>query len=928
MPRLTLFAARARASGAIWQSHHESGPGRLHCRSTRLVCQGGSLQFRSLASAPRAITALAARRQGRRATARKTASPARMAGRAQGATTVWQGRPTSSRARLDITAPTERTSRASARLDTTALWARGRRSPQARPRGNVCPTGHYCPKGSSTPVACGPGFYSSATGNKNADDCKPCKGGYVCPMSNTSVPSKLCPGGYYCPNGTSVATLTCPEGSECPLGSAAPSPCAAGTYQDASGQSSCDVCPAGSFCLQGSNAYTECPRGHYCPAETTYATEFPCPVGTFSNRTQLQAADDCSDCLPGMYCLTTGLLAPIGLCEPGYYCGGGSSTATPASGYDSYFGDSCVDASGAAENDLCPFGHYCLLGSIAPFACPPGTIGASQGLENITQCTECPMGFYCPQEGQYNASLGCTPGYFCPGGDVDPTLKCPRGHYCAGDDAAPLPCAAGTYQNVTGQAECKTCPPGYYCLEGSEMPLNCPGGFYCPAGTTYGTEYLCPAGTFTNGSQLKDVSDCEPCLPGMYCPVAGLAYPQGLCEPGYYCGRGASTSTPASGYDSYLGDSCVEPSGAEDNDLCPRGHYCPTGSTAPVECPPGTIGASQALMNITQCEECPMGFYCPRMGQYEASDGCTPGYFCPGGDVDPTLKCPRGHYCAGNDAAPLPCEAGTYQNVTGQAECKTCPSAYYCLEGTESPLPCVQGHYCPAGTPLATDYPCPTGTFSNITMLSDSLDCAECLPGMYCDRTGLTHPVGLCEPGFYCGGGSSTATPASGYDSYFGDSCVDASGAAENDLCPLATTVCSARSRRSLALRAPSAHRKASKTSRSALSARWAFTARRRASTRRAWDARPGTSVPEATSTRRSNARAATTAPATTLHRYRVRRARIKTSLARPSARRVHLGTTVSKARSSPCRACRATTVRQEHRWRQTILARQAPSPT
>ena len=39
--------------------------------------------------------------------------------------------------------------------------------------GNVCPTGHYCPKGSSTPVACGPGFYSSATGNKNADDCKP-----------------------------------------------------------------------------------------------------------------------------------------------------------------------------------------------------------------------------------------------------------------------------------------------------------------------------------------------------------------------------------------------------------------------------------------------------------------------------------------------------------------------------------------------------------------------------------------------------------------------------------------------------------------------------------------------------------------------------------------------------------------------------------
>ena len=45
MPRLTLFAARARASGALWQSHHESGPGSMHCRSTRLVCQGDRCSF-------------------------------------------------------------------------------------------------------------------------------------------------------------------------------------------------------------------------------------------------------------------------------------------------------------------------------------------------------------------------------------------------------------------------------------------------------------------------------------------------------------------------------------------------------------------------------------------------------------------------------------------------------------------------------------------------------------------------------------------------------------------------------------------------------------------------------------------------------------------------------------------------------------------
>lgn len=54
----------------------------------------------------------------------------------------------------------------------------------------------------------------------------------------------------------------------------------------------------------------------------------------------------------------------------------------------------------------------------------------------------------------------------------------------------------------------------YYCLEGAETPTDCPGGSYCPAGTRFGTQYLCPVGTFGNSSNLVDSADCNTCTPG------------------------------------------------------------------------------------------------------------------------------------------------------------------------------------------------------------------------------------------------------------------------------------------------------------------------------------------------------------------------------------------------------------------------------
>ena len=44
-----------------------------------------------------------------------------------------------------------------------------------------------------------------------------------------------------------------------------------------------------------------------------------------------------------------------------------------------------------------------------------------------------------------------------------------------------------------------------------------------------------------------------------------------------------------------------------------------------------------------------------------------------------------------------------------------CLSGYYCVNGTVTPVICPIGYYCPVGTTFDQEYPCPPGTFNNIT---------------------------------------------------------------------------------------------------------------------------------------------------------------------------------------------------------------------
>ena len=66
------------------------------------------------------------------------------------------------------------------------------------------------------------------------------------------------------------------------------------------------------------------------------------------------------------------------------------------------------------------------------------------------------------------------------------------------------------------------CLAGYYCLEGSNSSMSvgysfgdvCPPGHYCPEMTTEPQQ--CPPGTFSNLTQLMNLTDCTQCCTDEY----------------------------------------------------------------------------------------------------------------------------------------------------------------------------------------------------------------------------------------------------------------------------------------------------------------------------------------------------------------------------------------------------------------------------
>lgn len=251
----------------------------------------------------------------------------------------------------------------------------------------------------------------------------------------------------------------------------------------------------------------------------------------------------------------------------------------------------------------------------------------------------------------------------------------------------------------------------------------------------------CPIGTMSNSTGLTTSGQCPACKGGYYCATSGLIEPTGQCDAGYYCDSGASTATPNDG---------------TTGDVCPMGHYCPTGTDVPIQCP---VGMYMVAPQASECINCTAGYYC--VDGLNLID-CPTGYYCPSGTGNVTNMCPTGTFGGTTNLASetdcTQCTGGSYCDIPGlTAAAGSCSAGYFCTSGSDSPTPsglvgiagiCPVGHYCQAG--VANPVPCPAGTYTNTTGLTLEAQCTPCDYGKYCGSTGLSEPTGDCDPGFFC----------------------------------------------------------------------------------------------------------------------------------------------------------------------------------
>ena len=300
-------------------------------------------------------------------------------------------------------------------------------------------------------------------------DCTQCSGGKYCAYPNATSESGPCDAGYFCRSGSNQPK---PESGH--TGDAGP-----------------------------------CPAGKYCPQSTT--NPLPCSKGRFSNNTHLKTASECDLCTPGHYCGEDGLANVSGQCDPGFYCLYGSSIPNPP----------VANSSGGP----CPVGHYCLKGTSYPVGCKAGTYNNQTGQ---SQCQQCCSGYYCP-ENSTSCVNECPTGHYCPVGTRHLyEYPCPAGTYNAfakkTDVSDCTYCDAGRYCPTAGlSASFADCAAGWYCRRGasSSRPIDI-GNMTCAGNATQNASTcFCP--NSTTGGQ---------CAPGTFCPKGSSGPTQ--CSPGMY----------------------------------------------------------------------------------------------------------------------------------------------------------------------------------------------------------------------------------------------------------------------------------------------------------------------------------------------------------------------------------------------------------
>ncbi len=286
-----------------------------------------------------------------------------------------------------------------------------------------------------------------------------------------------------------------------------PAPCGPGTYTDTSGK--CVQAPVGTYTdVYGATRATPCAAGTYQPS-TGQTSCLPAPAGSYVSQVGAIAA---TKCVVGTYQPGTGATSCIAA-EPGHFVdtvGATSATACAAGTFQA--------SSGATSCEEAPAGSYvATTGATSATPCQAGTFQPDAG---TTSCTSADPGHFVAQAGS-TAEAPCQVGTFASGSGSKYCDPAPVGTFVATIGAsAATPCAVGTYQDQVGQTSCKDAPAGTFVnVQGASAATPCTVGTYQPQA---GQSACIPAepGSYVS---ITGAEAATPCPAGTYQPESGQA---------------------------------------------------------------------------------------------------------------------------------------------------------------------------------------------------------------------------------------------------------------------------------------------------------------------------------------------------------------------------------------------------------------------
>ncbi|KAG9394922.1 FG-GAP repeat [Carpediemonas membranifera] len=406
-----------------------------------------------------------------------------------------------------------------------------------------------CDSGTYQPEAGQPACLNATTGHYVPADGQPHVVELECAVGTFANET----GTIVCPNATAGHYVANPGQSD-------ETPCAAGTYQPASAQTSCIDADAGHYALEGAVTQTPCRAGTYQP-HTRKGSCYNAPKGSYVARTGATTYEWCAQGMyQTMEGQTSCITATAGYYVDGFHtkqtpCDNGSfqplagqsSCNTTAAGYYTLADGephtaqlACNNGTyqpdeGQAECLTATPGHYVpddREGHTAQESCLAGTYQANP---QQASCAVAEVGYYVAAN-EATAQVECETGKYQNETGMTRCFTAESGYYVPDSNhAAQLPCNAGMYQPGTGSSKCFQTRPGYFtpadgqahtgmdaCAAGSYQDLQgqaccTPCGLGSFASTTASTTCTLASAGFFSDDRLTQ----QPCATGFFQPERG-----------------------------------------------------------------------------------------------------------------------------------------------------------------------------------------------------------------------------------------------------------------------------------------------------------------------------------------------------------------------------------------------------------------------